>query len=304
MNTVSANIRLPVFSTVGEAYGFVWRQRNAFWILAVPAIVVMAISYALHSWAIWVIGGIGPGSYGEYGEYGDFAVDWAERGGLAWFVVINLAMLTVSMTVLVLYSVAWHRHYLTPGEALSARTAWRWRPRQTRFLVNYLKIGLLLFLLSIPLVFVMAVVSVMTMAISPATGQGPDPSVMIGFGLAMNVLLMAVVLWVFARLSMLFPATAVDNHMSVRTGWRFSRHNGWRLFWIIVLAAVPVWIVSILIGLVFAVSGIRIGLHGSLTAMLLSGLVFQFLGFIGIAAGVSALSISYKRLIDARTASW
>lgn len=301
MNTVGANIRLPVFSTVGEAYVFVWRQRTAFWVLAVPAIVIMAISYALHSWAT---GGIGPGSYGEYGDYGDFAVDWAERGGLAWFVVINLAMLTVSMAVLVLYSVAWHRHYLALGEALSARTAWRWRPRQTRFLINYVKIGLLLFLLSIPLVLVMAVVSVMTMAISPATEQGSGPMAMIGFGLAMNVLLMAVVLWVFARLSMLFPATAVDNHMSVRAGWRFSRHNGWRLFWIIALAAVPVWIVSTLIGLVFTVLGIQIDLYGSLTAMLLSGLVFQFLGFIGIATGVSALSISYKRLIDARTVSW
>ncbi len=90
--------------------------------------------------------------------------------------------------------------------------------------------------------------------------------------------------------------------MTLREGWRFSKGNGWRLLWIIVFVALPVGIVTWPINFAVSVLLFETGAISSLTANLLTALIGQFFGFIGIAVGVSALSISYKRLMDAQAA--
>ena len=90
--------------------------------------------------------------------------------------------------------------------------------------------------------------------------------------------------------------------MTLREGWRLSKGNGWRLLWIIVFVALPVGIVTWPINSAVSALLFETGAISSLTANLLTALLGQFFGFIGIAVGVSALSISYKRLMDARAA--
>ena len=108
--------------------------------------------------------------------------------------------------------------------------------------------------------------------------------------------------WVWARLSMLFPATAADAHMTVREGWQFSRGNGWRLFWIIVIVALPLSIIGWFVDLGLREFGFAIGLSGSLTGNLVFALISQFIAFVGLAVGVSVLSIAYTRIRDAAPA--
>ncbi len=98
---------------------------------------------------------------------------------------------------------------------------------------------------------------------------------------------------------MWFPSTAVDHRMSLRECWAFSRGNGWRLAVIFFLAVFPLAIPVGLIGLFWLDMVFRTGLVGSLTMHLILALVQNAIGFIGTAAGVSALSIAYRELMAA-----
>ena len=55
-------------------------------------------------------------------------------------------------------------------------------------------------------------------------------------------------LYVIARLSLVFPATAIDRPASFRWAWRASRGNGWRL--VVVVTVLP-WLVGLLFGLLY-----------------------------------------------------
>ena len=294
-DNVGASMKLPVIATVSDAYRFVWRDRKSFWALALPGIAILAISTAVFSWSSWLVSG----SPDSLEQYMDSTNLWSESGLPAWFYVIWLVSMVIYLAVLVMYSVAWHRRYLVPGEGLSVWAAYRWHMRQTRFFLIYVKIVLLFIPLLFLLVIVLGLIGGATAAIVYSLGVHPDSANAAAIGFAIQIPLWMIIGWFFARVSMLFPATAIDNQMSVRKGWKFSRKNGWRLYWIIVFVAIPVWVISWPFSLVFSYSGLESGLYGSLTALVLWGFVTQFLAFIGIAVGVSALSISYKRLVEA-----
>ena len=99
--------------------------------------------------------------------------------------------------------------------------------------------------------------------------------------------------WLFARLSLLFPAAAVERTMTFRESFGLSRGNGWRLIGVLFLVVAPVSIVYGAWQIVW-ISGIL----GSLIGMMLGALIDQSLVFAGIAVGVSALSIAYREFAD------
>jgi len=55
-------------------------------------------------------------------------------------------------------------------------------------------------------------------------------------------------LYIIARLSLVFPATAIDRNAGLKWAWRASRGNGWRL--VVVVTVLP-WMVSQLFGLLY-----------------------------------------------------
>ncbi len=293
-------MKLPIFEIVKQAYGFVWAHRAEFWKLAIPAIVIVSISGAVFSWGLWTVFGKAQ----SFGEYLENAANprIADFQSFFW---LWLAAMIVFAIVFCMYSVAWHRLYLVPEEQASAGAAYRWGRRQWRFLFNYLKV----FLVTIPL-FVVAVVAVVVGAVVVAAvagavaarGEETGTGLIVVFVIVTQILLWLVVGWFYARFSMLFPSTAADAHMKLREGWRFSKGNGWRLLWIMVFVALPVGIVTWPINFAVSVLLFETGAISSLTANLLTALIGQFFGFVGIAVGVSALSISYKRLVEARAA--
>jgi hypothetical protein len=183
---------------------------------------------------------------------------------------------------LVLYSVAWHRAFLVPGESVTIGSAYRWRKRQTQFLFAYLK----LFGVIVGVVGVVGVVIGITTA--AATSEASILIIQLGYALAGGL--------IFSRLSMLFPATAVDRHMTLKEGWRFTRGNTWRLFGIGLMVAVPIALISVPFNILIGLLAVSTGVGGSLTGNLILTLMYHFLAFVGIAVGVTALSISYRRL--------
>ena len=293
----NGHMKLPIFEIVKQAYGFVWAHRAEFWKLAIPAIVIVSISGVVFSWGSWAIFGKAQ-SFGEYLENAANPQIADFPSFFSWW----LAAMTVFAIVFCMYSVAWHRLYLVPEEQVSAGAAYRWGGRQWRFLFNYVTVFSVTIPLLLATVVVVAIVAGRIDIVVASGGEEPSKGLIFAAAIIAPVLVYLPVGWVYARLSMLFPSTAADAHVTLDEGWRFSKGNGWRLLWIIVFVALPVGIVTWSVNSAASFLLYETGAISSLTANLLTALLGQFFGFIGIAVGVSALSISYKRLMDAQDA--
>jgi hypothetical protein len=108
---------------------------------------------------------------------------------------------------------------LIPKEAMTKAAAYRWHRRQTRFFFNYVKIFLLFISVLILSPFVISL-SVIPIAIVGA-GAGVQVAgwITVVAIFVSQGLIWVVFSWLLGRLSMLFLATAVDNHMSILEAW-------------------------------------------------------------------------------------
>ena len=146
------------------------------------------------------------------GRLRDFEPLWS-RGyvsELIWAVAAWLAYLLVYIAVFVMYSVAWHRVFLAPENVTMIRDAYGWHRRQTRFLFAYAKVlGLLFLILFVPIVFAVILGGMASIVFNLLT----VPTVIGMF-------------WLYARLSILFPAIAVDNNLTIKGAYSFTEKNG------------------------------------------------------------------------------
>ena len=90
-------------------------------------------------------------------------------------------------------------------------------------------------------------------------------------------------LYVVARLSLVFPATAIDQPAGLKWAWRTSRGNGWRL--VVVVAVVP-WLLSHLVGLLYRE-----------TPTAPEVVAITVLGTALFAVEIAALSVAYRELV-------
>jgi hypothetical protein len=90
-------------------------------------------------------------------------------------------------------------------------------------------------------------------------------------------------LYLVARLSLVFPATAIDRHVGLRWAWRMSRGNGWRL--VVVVTVLP-WLVSHLVGLLY---------RDEATAAEI--VLLTVIGTALFALEIAALSVAYRELV-------
>jgi hypothetical protein len=91
-------------------------------------------------------------------------------------------------------------------------------------------------------------------------------------------------LYVFARLSPMLPAAAIDRTVDLKSAWRLTKKNGWRLA--IVVGVLP-WALSELVGLLY---------RGEATV--LETIALTTLGIALFAVEIAALSISYRELTN------
>lgn len=263
--------KLPILPTARDAYAFVWRHRRRFFSLAFPAVVILSIPNAFVLLAPKLAGG----------DDG-----WNLLLSGKTFVGLVSILAVVEIAFYVVFSVAWHRRYLVPGDATTVREALRWRRRQTGFLLRFLALSALMLLVWL----ITAGVFALYYSGNPAE-SGIQGSLALVSGIFAPVVILTS--YLYARLLPLLPATAVDHRMSFRACFELTRGNGWRLVFIIAVVGIPIWIFS---GIA-QMANIPLFATGTLSGSLVAALVGETLTFIGIAVGVSALSIAYERLM-------
>jgi membrane-anchored glycerophosphoryl diester phosphodiesterase (GDPDase) len=173
-----------------------------------------------------------------------------------------------------IFAVTCHRIVLLDAPS-SFRSSLHWTRRETRFLGWALLIAMF-FVLAIFILITFATLSgVNISAIKDPGNNGALTAVLI---------LMAIpVVYVSARLSLIFPATALDRKHDLRWAWKQSHGNGWRLA--IVVGGLP-FIFSQLLGLFIREN-----------ATIFETVFLAIAGVIVVAIEVIALSLAYRELI-------
>ena len=220
--------KLPVLHTVFEAYRFVFGQ---------PVSLVMAMAVPLFLWYLLqfevtplVLDGL------DAALSPTDAHSRAPAGKLLVFTYVSTQW-AFWLFVETLFAVAWHRFVLLGPATARPRAFVLWRSRHWRFF-GYLLIILVFYVPTSPLLLV----TLPSELIFPLSGAR---LAWIGVG----VLLMCVVMaYLVVRLSLVFPASAIDRKCSFRESWRRTHGQGLRLVIATSLGALPLLSIEILKG--------------------------------------------------------
>jgi len=94
-------------------------------------------------------------------------------------------------------------------------------------------------------------------------------------------------LYILSRLSVLYPAIAVDQEVTARWAWRFTVRNGWRL--------------TLVVGLLPCALYFLMKFLSRENATFVEYSALRLAGFVLLAVEIVALSLSYKHLAEAET---
>jgi hypothetical protein len=182
-------------------------------------------------------------------------------------------LVALSVVVFCLFAVICHRLVLLDPTSEARSMTPRWSYRETRFFL--LMIAVWFIGVAVLLIVSTVLMNVPDTWLNSLPGPGRRRS-WISFVAVLPVL------YVVARLSLIFPATAVDRRVNLLWSWRLTQNNGWRLF--LVVAVLP-WAVSQAVDL----------FHRS-DATALETLALALIGSATFAVEVAALSLSYREL--------
>ena len=173
-----------------------------------------------------------------------------------------------------LFAVRCHRLVLIDSESavVPLRPEWAWR--ESRFLMWMIGLWLIYVATWWVSMILTGTVTANVWRNSPA-----ESSVWLEWGISLGKV---PALYVLARLSLVFPATAIDRIADLRWAWRLTEKNGWRL--VVVVGVLP-WVISYLLGLLY---------RGE--PSLLETMVLTTVGIALFAVEIAALSISYREL--------
>ncbi len=173
-----------------------------------------------------------------------------------------------------LFAIVVHRTVILGSRSLPNKIGFFWSKRETRFMAWMV----VLFLLTLFLLFLVG-------AVTALLGQLVRPTLtwmIISSLLALFVWLTLV--YVYTRLSMLFPAVAVGDHTDLERVWQLTDGNGLRMIAIVVLTVGPFWAVAFGIGY-----HMPDGVVKTILAVLLS--------FVVMLVSVCTVSVTYRQLI-------
>jgi hypothetical protein len=276
---------LTLSSVLADSYKFLWQNRQDLFAYTFLPVVLVAGAKTL---ALWLTGQwqvvltptqlpADPEVAGEAGTAAAVQVLEVTPTGIG--------ILLVTLATYVMFAVAWHRKYLIGNEGNTVGAALRWGTRQWRYLTSFLLLlGIALvasFLLSVPVRVMIA----------------ENPSVA---PIAIMVVLMLVLL-IYGRLLLVFPAAATDERFGLKDSIECTKGRTWLMAGIAVLPPLPMMFVLLIVSMLLA--NLFVPLFGaSVSLLLVLSLIQQGITFIGIAAGVTALSIAHKELTGTRRA--
>jgi hypothetical protein len=221
-----------------------WRRRNEFaWSLAVPLALLAGLSLAWY-----------------------FAGDLVRQAQGWWLFLLYCIPFAMFFT---LFAVTCHRLVLLAPRRLHRIQTPRWSARESRFLFWV-----------VTLWAIYLVVWWVGMLLAANTWwRGGD---LVAWTKVIEFVASVPALYLTARLSLVFPATAIDQAAGLKWAWRTSRGNGWRL--VVVITVLP-WLASHLVGLLY---------RDEATAAEI--VVLGVLGTALFALEIAALSIAYREL--------
>lgn len=239
------NEKLPIAKVLLGAFVLPWRQRQAFAkALAIPALALVALTM------VWQLAG-------------------SELSGLT-----NWLLYLVYGALFSWFAVACHRLVLigpAPPEL-------RWSQRQLRFFGWLAGVYLIYVAISLLLTVVLGTLAANTIDFGASTAsRGP-----LGWFWWAQLLASIAATYFLARLSLVFPAVAVDHRVHLRWSWERSKHNGWRLA--VVVGLLP-WVLSLVLAVLY-----REGASVPELALLV------LLGVLVFVMEIAAFSLSYRAL--------
>ncbi len=254
-------MQLPVLEIITQSVRDIWQNRRDFGAFAFLPILVISIIGTLMSAVI-----------------GDMRIIIDDPTQVPPQVVLRMFFGTVGnwiagFALYTVFAVAWHRRTLVGPEA-TIGAALRWGRRQWRFFRR------LVFLI-VNLMVLMFLLAVLLMAVVPIAP-------------ILSALLIAVGL-IYARVALVLPATATDTPMTVVESAKLTRGNSWRIFMAVVALPLGMMLFGGL-GVLILVAPIADIIGSSMTARFLVSLVSQTVNYIGFAAGITALSLTYRKL--------
>jgi hypothetical protein len=273
-------MRLAVISTIVQAFIFCWHYRLQFYLIALPAIIVLAILSTLvtslfpttfqHAYGFNLFTGHSTVSNETFGY---------TYGISFWRSLADVCLFFLTAGSLLLYSVAWHRFFLVPNEDVKIGDCYRWEIRHSLFLWSNIKI----FLFIIPIGGIGLLFTLASAIFAPIIGVGV-------------IFLICVC---YARFSMWLPAAALEQKMTLQEALVLTKGNGGQLAAILILTAITSGILDILAKGLISYASLSLGTVGVLTQSLLTNFALYLITYAGTALGISALSIGYQKLTEA-----
>ena len=209
----------------------------------------------------------------------EFVLSWssANSNDPSFYRTVLLGWLSffIYLAPYVLFAITCHRLVLIGNSGVGEYGNLRWSRREWHFLGWILVISIVSALCS--MVINLPVLSHTLSEVE--SGASAEPSQWPGF---LATLAYLPVLYVFSRLSVVYPATALDRQVDMKWAWALTAYNGWRLT--LIIGLLP-WLLYYFVSLFYREDP-------TLVEMVLLKLV----GFIVLAVEIVALSFSYKYL--------
>lgn len=181
------------------------------------------------------------------------------------FTIPNTIFILIRCYFSLIFTIYCHRTFLEKETPKDIVDIFKWDKRKTNFLIT-----------SIAFVLGMSISSVSVFSILNFLGKF-TPELNYFILLSVPMLL---IFYVFARFSLIFPATAIDKDNSWSTAWHISKGNGWNLFLLFSLSILPIFVLETIS-----------------STSLIEKTFTSILSLIILFYGVSVLSNSYKVLI-------
>ncbi len=214
---------------------------------------------------------------------------WVADENISVFSEIVLSLLSFVPTIL--FSVGWLRLVLLGSSSIAPGLLFHWTRRETRFFALYLTLAFGAMALVAPFILLgyFAGMEVST----PAPTGDPSQSIAlaalivpIGWGVVIGLA------YVATRLSLAFPAVALDRTYGLARSWRDTKGNGMKFLAIVMatgfacaLTLIPLLILTQAFDLMT-------------NAPFALALVMTILSYVAFAVQMNALALAYRRLAD------
>jgi hypothetical protein len=246
---------LPVTETIRNALQFVWDKRaRMLRALAIPAIAIFVLEY-LQKYT------------GQFSE--------ADSPDLYQQAVWSWVYGMIHLFPYILFAITCHRLVLIGNHGIPEYGLLKWTQREWRYMgwsiVIMIFIGLTAFVVTS--LFVTRVIRNMD------SGVGSETFIPL---LGLTYLMYIPILYILSRLSVLYPATAVEEPANLKRAWQLTLNNGWRMT--VIVGLLP-WVLYFILGLLFREN-----------ATIVENIIQKLLQMILLAIEVVALSFSYKHL--------